>query len=146
FHLEQLGILLGQGVFRLGENLHQRSLIQLVQRSQNRQATHELWNQTELDQIVRLDFTQGFTDLLAFFLAAHFGVETDAALSRTVLDNLFQTRERAAADEEDVPGVNLKEFLLRMLATTLRRNGSDRAFDQLEQGLLHAFTGNIPGD
>src|SRR5471032_1859080 len=33
-----------------------------------------------------------------------------------------------------------------MLATTLWRNGSDRAFDQLEQGLLHAFTGNIPGD
>ena len=33
-----------------------------------------------------------------------------------------------------------------MLATTLRRYGRNRAFDQFQQGLLHAFTGNVPSD
>ena len=33
-----------------------------------------------------------------------------------------------------------------MLAAALRGNGSDRAFHDLEQGLLHAFTGDVAGD
>ena len=33
-----------------------------------------------------------------------------------------------------------------MLAATLRRHGGDGAFDQLQQSLLHPFTGDVPGD
>ena len=33
-----------------------------------------------------------------------------------------------------------------MLAATLRWNRGDRAFDQLQQCLLHAFAGNVPGN
>ena len=34
----------------------------------------------------------------------------------------------------------------RMLASALRRDIGDRAFQDLQQSLLHAFTGNIAGD
>jgi hypothetical protein len=49
-------------------------------------------------------------------------------------------------DEQDVPGVDLQEFLLRMLATALGRHAGDGAFDQLEQGLLHALARDVARD
>ena len=54
--------------------------------------------------------------------------------------------ERAAADEQNVGGVDGSEFLVRMLASALRRNVGHRAFKNLEQRLLHAFTGDVAGD
>src|SRR5262249_54234634 len=41
-----------------------------------------------------------------------------------------------ATHEQDVGGVDLQEFLLRMLASALRRHRRDGAFHDLEQGLL----------
>ncbi len=43
-------------------------------------------------------------------------------------------------------GVDLQEFLLRMLAAALRRHRGDGAFDQLQQRLLHALAGHVAGD
>ncbi len=54
--------------------------------------------------------------------------------------------ERAAADEQDVGGVHRGEFLVRVLASALRRNIGDRAFQNLQQRLLHAFARNIARD
>ena len=62
------------------------------------------------------------------------------------MHDLLETGERATADEEDVRGVDLQEFLLRMLAATLRRHRGDRAFDELEQRLLHAFARHVTRD
>src|SRR5207245_11360924 len=42
--------------------------------------------------------------------------------------------------------VDLDRLLLRMLATTLWWNRSDRSFDDLEQRLLHAFAGDVASD
>ena len=65
----------------------------------------------------------------------------------TRLDNHFlQPDESAAADEQDVGGVHRREFLVRMLAAALRRNVGDRAFQDLQQRLLHAFARDIAGD
>src|SRR5690606_24296101 len=99
----------------------------------------KLGNQAELDQIVRLDHAQGFTDLLAVILAAHLGIEADAALCRAPLNDFLQASKRTATDEQDVARIDLQEFLLRMLAPTLRRNGGHSALDQFEQSLLYAF-------
>ena len=52
----------------------------------------------------------------------------------------------AAADEEDVLGVHMDELLLRVLAAALGRDVHHTAFQQLQQGLLHAFTGHVAGD
>ena len=61
-------------------------------------------------------------------------------------DGLFQADERPAADEQDVGRIDRREFLMRMLAAALRRNVGDRAFQDLQQRLLHAFARNIAGD
>src|SRR5204862_2209075 len=60
--------------------------------------------------------------------------------------DLLEARERAAADEQNVGGVDLQELLLRMLAPTLRRHRGDGAFHDLEQGLLHALARDVAGD
>ena len=54
--------------------------------------------------------------------------------------------ESAAADEQDVCGIDRREFLVRVFAAALRRNVGHRAFEDLEQGLLHTFAGYVAGD
>ncbi len=61
-------------------------------------------------------------------------------------DDLLETVERAAADEQDVGRVDLHELLVRVLAPALRRHRGDRPLDQLQQRLLDAFAGDVAGD
>ena len=49
-------------------------------------------------------------------------------------------------DEQDVGGVDLQEFLLRMLAAALRRHRGHGALDELEQRLLHALARHVARD
>ena len=68
-------------------------------------------------------------------------------LGADALGNHFlQSDKRAAADEEDVGGVDRREFLVGMLAAALRRNVGDGAFQDFEQRLLDAFAGDVAGD
>ena len=73
-------------------------------------------------------------------------VEADLTAAGARLDDLLETVERAAADEENVLRVDLDVFLLRVLAAALRRNRRDRALEDLEQRLLHAFAGHVARD
>ena len=59
---------------------------------------------------------------------------------------MIQPDESAAADEQNVAGIDPNEFLMWMLAAALRRNIRDGAFDQFQQCLLDAFAGDIAGD
>src|SRR5690606_15194215 len=52
----------------------------------------------------------------------------------------------ASNNEQDVGGVELNEILMRMLASTLRWYCRDGTFEDLQQCLLNAFTGNVSGD
>ena len=72
--------------------------------------------------------------------------EADLLPAGAGLDDLLEPVERAAADEEDVLGVDLDVFLLRMLAAALRRHRGDRALEDLEQRLLHAFARDVARD
>ena len=63
-----------------------------------------------------------------------------------LLDDVLEADEGAAADEQDVGGVDLQELLLRVLAAALGRHVGDRALDDLEQRLLHALAGDVAGD
>ena len=74
------------------------------------------------------------------------GAEAHGALAQTVGDDGLDAVEGAAADEEDVGGVDLDEFLMRVLASALGRHGGDGALQDLQQGLLHALAGHVPGD
>src|SRR5690606_23510213 len=51
-----------------------------------------------------------------------------------------------AADEQDVRRIDLQELQLRLLAPALRRARRNRALEQLEPRLLHAFARDIARD
>ena len=57
-HLEQALILLDQRVLRLGEDLDQRRLVEVLERRDHRQAADELGDQAELQQVLRLDLAE----------------------------------------------------------------------------------------
>ena len=77
---------------------------------------------------------------------AHLGAEADRGALAALRDDLFQPGEGAAADEQDVGGVDLQEFLLRVLAAALRRHRGDRALHDLQERLLHALARHVAGD
>ena len=67
-------------------------------------------------------------------------------LADPFLNDFFKTDESAAANEQNLLRVDLDVFLLRMLASALRRDIAGGAFQNLQQSLLHAFAGNIARD
>ena len=72
--------------------------------------------------------------------------EAELPLADAPFDDVVEADERAAADEQDVPRVDLQEVLLRVLATALRRHVGNGAFDDLQERLLHAFAADVAGD
>ena len=51
-----------------------------------------------------------------------------------------------SADEEDVLGIDVDEFLFRVLAAALGGNVHYASLKEFEHCLLHAFSGNVSGD
>ena len=146
FHVEQLAILLGERVLRLQQDRNQRVLVQLLEGRHHRQAPDEFRNEAVLDQILGLGVVEHVIAVRPRVLFPHLRHETDPALVGAVHDDLFEACEGAAADEQDIGGVDLQEFLLRMLAAALRRHGGDGALDQLQKRLLHALARHVAGD
>jgi len=104
--------------FGFGQDLDQRRLVEVFQRRQDRQAADKLGNEAELQEILGLDQAEHVTG------AAILGRSDDGAEAIEVFlprfrDDLVQAGEGAAADEQDVGGVDLQEFLLRMLPAAL---------------------------
>src|SRR5436190_940474 len=143
--LEQLLVLPRDRVPRLREDLDQRGLVELVQRADDRQAADELGDEAVLDEIFRLDLLEQGADF-AGVDRLHIGAEAERLLARAPLDLLLEADEGAAADEQDVGGVDLEELLVRMLAPALRRDVGDRAFEDLQQRLLDAFARHVARD
>ena len=144
-HLEHALVLLDQRVLRLGEDALERRLVEIFQRRDHRKPADEFRDQAVFQQILGLDLAEDFA-LLAIFRRQHLGAEADRGGTAARGDDLFQAGESAAADEQDVGGVDLQEFLLRMLAAALRRHAGDGAFHDLEQRLLHALARHVAGD
>src|SRR6185503_1043942 len=61
-------------------------------------------------------------------------------------NHALQPDKCSTANEQDVSRINSSEFLVRMLASTLRRNICNRALQYLQQCLLHALARNIACD
>ena len=112
-HAEHLLVLLDERVLGLDEDLDERRLVEFVQRGRDRQPPDEFGNQPELDEILRLRAAQEQRDALAVVRTRDLGAEADAGLGRALADDLLQAVEGAAADEEDVRGVDLHELLVR---------------------------------
>ena len=97
--------------------------------------------------------SSGSTSAKGFFLLSSGACRSRSSLAEADLlpagarlDDLLQPVERAAADEQDVLGVDLDVFLLRVLAAALRRHRGDRALEDLEQRLLHALARDVARD
>src|SRR3546814_10837667 len=100
--------------------------LSIVQRGNHRQAADEFRDQAEFQQIVGLHLGQNLAGA-AVIGTAHIGIETDRGSLAAAGDDLLQAGKGAAADEQDVRRVDLQEFLLRMLATALRRNADRKS-------------------
>ena len=111
-HFEQALVLLDDGVLRLGENLHQRRFVEVLERRHHRQAADEFGDQAEAQQVFGLELAQHRTGA-AVVDRFHFGAEADAGALAALADDAFKAGEGAAADEQDVGGIDLQEFLLR---------------------------------
>src|SRR5204863_9749786 len=79
-------------------------------------------------------------------LRGHLGAEADRALADALADDLVETGERAAADEEDVRRVDREELLVRVLAAALRRHRRDRPLENLQERLLDALARHVARD
>src|SRR5215468_6917848 len=145
-HPEQLVVLLGERVLRLGEDPDERVLVQLLERGDDRQPADEFGDQAVLDQILGLDVLQRLADGLRVVQAPHLRAETDAGLFRPAPDDLLEPVERTAADEQNVRRIDLDEVLVRVLAAALWRYRRDRPLDELQQRLLHALAGDVARD
>src|SRR3546814_7221617 len=71
--------------------------------------------------------------------------EADRLALQPVADDLVHPGERAAADEQDVGGVDLQELLLGMLAPALRRLVGGGALHELAERLLDALSRVVAG-
>src|SRR3546814_18152489 len=74
------------------------------------------------------------------------GAEADRLVFHAGCNDTLEPGEGAAADEENILGVNLDEFLLRIFEAALRCDIRNRSFDEFQKRLLNAFAGNIASD
>src|SRR6266567_5632411 len=140
---EQAPVLLHQGIARLGEDLDERVPVQVVHAGDDREAADEFGNHPELQQVLR----HHLAELVGVRVPdPQDGVEAHPVVAGALLDYLLQARERPAADEQHVRGVDLDELLVRVLAPALRRHRGGSALEDLQQRLLDALAGDVAGD
>ena len=119
--LEELLVLADECVLRLGQDLHERLVVEVVHVGDDRQTPDELGDQPVLQQVLGQHVLEDVADVLLFHLA-DVGTEADALAADAVLDDLLEAGECTTTDEQDVRRVDLDELLVRVLAPTLRRN------------------------
>src|SRR5438552_1915050 len=77
---------------------------------------------------------------LALLATIDLRAEAYAGPPHARLDDLVEADEGAAAEEQDVRGVDLDEILVRVLPPALGPHVGHPALEDLEQGLLDALT------
>ena len=106
--------------------------MKFVEHCQNRQSSDKFRNQAVANEVFRFNLVENLTGRLAIVFALHFGRESDTALFGAVADDLLKACKRATANKQDVGGINLQKFLLRMLASALRWYRSNGTLDEFE--------------
>src|SRR5664279_5569282 len=142
-NLKHALVLTHQCILRSRENVHESNLVELRHGSHNRQSANELGNEPKLVEVLWQHFAE---EVNVVTLAVKRGAEADAVLACAVRDDLLEPGESSRNDEEHIGRVDLNELLVRMFAATLRRNGSDSSFQNFEESLLNALTGNVTSD
>src|SRR4029077_17665550 len=128
-------------VLRLGEDAHEVALVQRLERDNDGKPADKLGDEAVPQEIVGHDLLEDRRGLLC--VVTERGAEAHRLLPDARLDDLLETFERAAADEEDVRRVDLNEVLVRVLAAALRRHVRDGSLKYFQQRLLDTLTGDI---
>ena len=116
-----------------------------MQRADDRQAADELRNQAVLDEILRLELLERRADVaLRSDLTSALKPSVFLPMRRSIA--LSRPTNAPPQMKRMLRGVDLEELLVRMLASALRRNVGDRALEDLQQRLLHAFARDVAGD
>jgi hypothetical protein len=133
---DQLSELLDQRILRSDKNPDEIINAEAIQGSNHRQLTDDLRDQTELFQVFMFHLApQPISIYLVIY--SHL-IDPETALSEPLSDDFLQPHERPAADKQDIGRVKRNARLHRMLVTAKRWRRGDRAFEQLEQGVLDA--------
>src|SRR5207248_2966346 len=84
------------------------------------QTADEFGDEAEAEQVLGFDMLQDFLAIDGrHFRAVIHRAKTHDVLAEAAVDYALETNESAAADEEDVGGINADIFLLRMFASAL---------------------------
>ena len=140
-----MDILLQKAVAGLLEYANHLIDAQVFQRGDDRQTADQLRDQAKFDQIVRDQILQCFA-LGDFLFAADFRAKTEGGRIGPLFDNPFNPLKCAAADKEDITGIDLDHLLLRMFAAALGRYVGDRSFQNFQKCLLNTLTADVTGD
>ena len=137
-HFEKAHVLLYKRIFGLGKDAYHRFLGKLFKRHNYWNPADEFGNESELKQILGQDVLKGFADIL-FDIGANIRTEAHVLFARAFLNNVFNSRKCAAADEQDICCVYLNELLMRVLPAALRGDGGNGAFKNFQQSLLNTL-------
>ena len=143
--LHQLLILLHQSIFGLSEDLHHLIPVQRLQRSDDGHTAHQLGDDAELQQVLRLDLLHELA-YVALLLALDLSAKAQRALIQAALDDLIDAVKGTAADEQNVLGIDLDKFLVGVLPAALRRHIGHGTLQDLQQRLLDTLAGHVAGD
>src|SRR5271157_5460044 len=133
---DQFSELLNQRPFRRMKDPGEIINAQGIQGRYHRQPPDDLGDQPKLFEVFWLYLPQQpISRHLAVF--RHL-TEPETISSEPLGDDVFQTHECPSADEQDVGRVEEDAWLSRMLIAARRRHRGDRAFDELQEGVLDA--------
>ena len=120
------------GILGGGQDGDELFLGQFLQCRDHRQASNEFGDESVAEQILRFHMLKGFAALVHGIYLLFLRAETEHMIAESPLDHFVQIDKSAAANEQDVAGVDTDVFLLRMFAPSLRRHSADGAFQDLE--------------
>ena len=144
-HGQQLLVLADHGVARFGQDAHQVVLGERAQGGDDGQAADELGDHAELEQVLGLDLLQHVADVVAGE-ALQRSAPKPSTLRPRRWRMMSSTPTKAPPQMKRMFSVLIWMYsCCGCLRPALRRNVADGAFDDLEQGLLHAFAATRRG-
>ena len=102
-------------IYRQGQDELERGLVEILKRRCDRKVADEFRDQAVLEKILWLDVAENLA-LLSILGRDDLGAKADRARPATRRNDLLKSGEGAATDEQDIGAIDLKEFLLRILA------------------------------
>ena len=110
--------------------LFQGLFIKVIKCRNHRKTPNQLRNQAVANQILGLDVAKHLA-FASIVRTLDVGFKADAAALGSSANNLVQTFKSAAANEEDVRGIDRNVVSLRVLSSACCRNVGNGAFNEL---------------